>query len=209
MGLPGLGGPHYGDDWWFTGLLAFARQDQRRFAEAERLAEHSLALEPRGGTAVHARTHVYYETGEHAAGLRWLDPWIATSGRDATHRAHFSWHAALHELALDDTSAVLGRYQRQLAPPAVVGTRALVDSASLLWRCQIEEVDVDIPGVEPVLAAAGATSERPRRVRRDACRARVGRGRLDRRADLARTPLPPGSRPHDERRHRPADDRAR
>ena len=35
---------HYGDDWWFTGLLAFARQDQRRFAEAERLAEHSLAL---------------------------------------------------------------------------------------------------------------------------------------------------------------------
>ena len=56
------------------------------------------------------------------------------SGRAASHRAHFSWHAALHELALGDTEAVRQRYYTQLAPPAVTGVRALIDSASLLWR---------------------------------------------------------------------------
>ena len=153
---------HYGDDWWFTGLLAFARQDQRRFTEAERLADHSLTLEPRGGTAVHARTHVYYETGEHAAGLRWLDPWIASSGRDATHRAHFSWHAALHELALDDTRggaqpvpaparSACGRGHARArglgVPPLAVPDRGRGTSS--------------MPGVEPVLVAAGAELRSP------------------------------------------------
>ncbi len=150
---------HFGDDWWFTGLLAFARQEQGRMSEAAELADHSLSLEPRGGNAVHARAHVYFETGEHAAGLAWLDPWIETGGRDAVHRAHFSWHAAMHELALDDTTAVIRRYHSQLAPPAVVGTRALVDSASLLWRCQLERVEAPDPW--PVLRAAGPELDRP------------------------------------------------
>ena len=67
-------------------------------------------LEPAAGHAVHARTHVFYETGAHVAGLRWLDPWITTCGRQATHRAHFSWHAALHELSTGDVEAVRRRY---------------------------------------------------------------------------------------------------
>jgi hypothetical protein len=83
---------------------------------------------------VHARTHVFYETGNHDAGLHWLDDWIAAHGHGAAYTAHFSWHAALHELALDDPTAVRHRYLEQLAPPGVTGPRALVDSASLLWR---------------------------------------------------------------------------
>ena len=101
------------------------------------LSEEVLALEPAAGHAVHARTHVFYETGAHVAGLRWLDPWITTCGRQATHRAHFSWHAALHELSTGDIEAVRRRYAEQLAPPVVTGVRGLVDSASLLWRCEL------------------------------------------------------------------------
>ena len=84
---------------------------------------------------MHARAHVYYEVGEHEAGLTWIDPWIESCGRDAIHRAHFSWHAALHELAMNDEGAVCQRYERQLAPPAVSGTRALVDSAASCGAC--------------------------------------------------------------------------
>jgi hypothetical protein len=83
---------------------------------------------------VHARTHVFYETGDHTNGLDWIDPWISSYGGMASHRAHFAWHAALHELSLDDGDAVVRRYATQLAPPVVTGVRALVDSASLLWR---------------------------------------------------------------------------
>jgi hypothetical protein len=120
-------------------LLAFVRQDQGRYDDAGSLAAAALAIEPASGHAVHAQTHVYYETGQHVAGLRWLDPWIATSGREASHRAHFSWHAALHELSLGDLDGLRRRYDRELAPPHVTGVRALVDSASLLWRCRVTE----------------------------------------------------------------------
>ncbi len=34
------------------------------------------SVEPAAGHSVHARTHVHYETGDHAAGRDWLDGWI-------------------------------------------------------------------------------------------------------------------------------------
>lgn len=129
--------PAYGDHWWYISLLAFTRQDQGRFEEAGLLAESALSCEPSSGHAVHAQTHVLYETGQHEAGRTWLDHWVVESGRSASHRAHFSWHAALHELALGDTEAVRQRYYSQLAPPTVFGVRGLIDSASLLWRWQL------------------------------------------------------------------------
>jgi hypothetical protein len=113
--------PTFRDDWWFDGLLAFARQECDQLDEARDLALRALAAEPRAGTAAHARAHVHWESGDHEGGLEWLDPWVATDGRDATHLAHFSWHAALHELALDNTDAVIVRYRSQLAPPTVWG----------------------------------------------------------------------------------------
>jgi hypothetical protein len=130
-------GKNYGRDWWYCGELAFVRQEQGRWAEAEELAVHALAEQPAAGHAVHARTHVFYETGQHDAGLSWLDAWIGENGPHANNGAHFSWHAAIHELALDDSAAVRRRYEGQLAPPTVSGSRALVDSGSLLWRCQM------------------------------------------------------------------------
>jgi uncharacterized NAD(P)/FAD-binding protein YdhS len=142
--------PEYGDDWWFTGIAAFTRQDQSRWAESERLAAQAMATEPSSGHAAHALTHVFYETGAHVDGLRWLDGWMDEHGRSSNHRAHYSWHAALHELALDDIDAVRCRYRDQLAPPTVTGARALIDSASLVWRLRVSEVEC------PELAIDGA-----------------------------------------------------
>lgn len=127
-------GKAYGDDWWYAGQLAFVRQDQGRWAEAEDLTAHALSLEPASGHAVHARSHVFYETGQHRAGLEWLDGWLQTHGPRAFSRSHFEWHAALHELMTDDIGAARARYERALRPDLVGATRAVVDSGSLLWR---------------------------------------------------------------------------
>ncbi|WP_433221142.1 FAD/NAD(P)-binding protein [Dactylosporangium sp. CS-047395] len=129
--------PVYGEDWWYLGLLAFVRQEQHRWTQSAELAERALAADPAGGHAAHARSHVYYETGEHHTGLTWLTAWIDGPGRTAFQGAHFSWHAALHELALQRWTDVSARLHGQLAPPSVGGVRALVDSASLLWRCRV------------------------------------------------------------------------
>ncbi|WP_063766942.1 FAD/NAD(P)-binding protein [Streptomyces sp. NRRL S-813] len=129
--------PVYGDDWWYLGQLAFVRQEQERWAQAEALADRALAAQPRAGHAVHARAHVFYETGEHRAGIAWLDDWLHRHGRQAGHRSHISWHAALHELSLDDRSALLRRYHRELDASRVQGGRLLADSAALLWRARM------------------------------------------------------------------------
>lgn len=143
--------PAYGEDWWYLGLLAFIRQEQDRFAEAAHLSVRALSIEPSAGHAVHAKAHVHYETGDHRAGLSWLDQWIDTCGARASHRAHFSWHAALHELALCDDEAVLRRYRAQLSAGTVTGVRALVDSASLLWRMRVVG-GASHPGMPELLA---------------------------------------------------------
>lgn len=143
--------PAYGDHWWYVGMQAFMLQEQERYAEAGELAARALAVEPASGHAVHAKAHVHYETGDHVAGLAWLDRWIARCGARASHRAHFSWHAALHELALGDYEAMSRRYATQLAPPAVTGVRAVVDSASILWRARTMGIPPEPTGSRAVL----------------------------------------------------------
>ncbi|MEU5219702.1 FAD/NAD(P)-binding protein [Streptomyces sp. NPDC020807] len=154
--------PAYDGHWFHTSLLSFVRQEEGRIDEAGDLARAALAAESTSGHAVHALAHVHYESGDHHAGRAWLDGWIGGRGRGAVHRAHFSWHVALHELALDDTAAVRRRWFAQLAPGQVNGVRALVDSGSLLWRARMSKNWSGRVPVEGVLdAVARDLVERP------------------------------------------------
>ena len=147
--------PAYGDDWWFTGLLAFVRQEQRRFDEAMALSCRSLDEEAAAGHSAHARAHAHYETGDHDAGLAWMGGWVTGDGCATENLTHFAWHAALHELSLGDLGAVRRRYDAQLRPEHGLGCRALVDSGSLLFRWALTPGAVDVPGIEAVAAAVG------------------------------------------------------
>lgn len=154
--------PAYGDDPWITGLMAFVRQEQRRFDEAMDLSCRSLQGEPSGGHAAHARAHAHYETGDHGAGLAWMDSWIAGDGAATDSLTHFSWHAALHELSIGDLAAVRARYESQLQPRHAVGCRALVDTGSLLFRWAITPDATDVPPIDEVVAVTGRdVLERP------------------------------------------------
>jgi hypothetical protein len=154
--------PSYGDDWWFTGLLAFVRQEQKRYDEAMELSCRSLAVDPGAGHSAHARAHAHYETGDHAAGLAWMDSWVTGDGAGIDSLSHFSWHAALHELSLGDLEAVRRRYDAQLRPEHGLGCRALVDSGSLLFRWALTPGAERVPDLADVAAAAGrGVLERP------------------------------------------------
>lgn len=147
--------PAYGDDAWINGLMAFVRQEQRRFDDAMDLACRSLEVEPSGGHAAHARAHAHYETGDHAAGLAWMDAWVVGDGAATDSLTHFSWHAALHELSLGDVAAVRRRYDEQLQPRHAVGCRALVDTGSLLFRWALTPGDAVVPPLDEVVALTG------------------------------------------------------
>ncbi|WP_174447556.1 FAD/NAD(P)-binding protein [Streptomyces prunicolor] len=154
--------PAYDGHWFHTSLLAFLRQEQGRLHEAGELAHRALGVEPASGHAVHALAHVHYESGAHEAGRDWLDRWVSGQGRGAVHRAHFSWHIALHELALDDPAAVRRRWFAQLAPGRVTGVRALVDSGSLLWRARLSgNWQGELPTSDVLDSVACEVLERP------------------------------------------------
>jgi hypothetical protein len=154
--------PAYGDDWWLTGLLAFIRQEQGRFDEAMDLSCRSLAEEPGAGHSAHARAHAHYETGDHTAGLAWMDGWVTGDGAGTESISHFSWHAALHELSLGDLDAVRRRYDGQLRPGLGFGCRTLVDSGSLLFRWAITPGAESVPDMEDVALVVGRDAlERP------------------------------------------------
>jgi tetratricopeptide (TPR) repeat protein len=154
--------PAYGDDWWFTGLLAFVRQEQGRFDEAMALSLASLDVEPGAGHSAHARAHAHYETGDHVAGLAWMDQWVVGDGASIDSISHFAWHAALHELSLGDLEAVRRRYDAQLRPEHGLGCRALVDTGSLLFRWALTPTATDVPGLVEVADLAGrGVLERP------------------------------------------------
>ena len=144
--------PAYGDDWWFTGLLAFMRQEQGRFDEAMELSCLSLDTEPGAGHSAHARAHAHYETGDHRGGLAWMDAWITGAGAQVDSLSHFSWHAAMHELSMGDLDAVRARYDTQLRPEPSMGCRSLVDSGSLLWRWSLTPGSAAVPGIAEVLS---------------------------------------------------------
>ncbi|MCW2787491.1 MAG: pyridine nucleotide-disulfide oxidoreductase [Marmoricola sp.] len=137
-----------GGTWFHDGLLAFVRQEQGRYDEAMILANLSLTAAPGSGHAAHARAHVHYETGDHAAGIAWLDSWIAGDGRETDNLVHYAWHAALHELSTGDLPAVEDRYRSQLSPAHVSGCRSLVDTGSLLWRWSLTPGATNVPSIE-------------------------------------------------------------
>ncbi|MEU0434418.1 FAD/NAD(P)-binding protein [Streptomyces sp. NPDC006290] len=154
--------PAYDGHWFPASLLAFLRQEQGRYDEAAELAGRALAAEPASGHAVHALAHVHYESGAHETGRDWLDAWLSGHGRGAVHRAHFSWHIALHELALDDPAALRRRWFAQLAPGRVTGVRALVDSGSLLWRARLSDSwQGRVPAADVLDSVAREIVERP------------------------------------------------
>ncbi len=147
--------PSYGADPWFLGLLAFVRQEQRQYDDAMTLSCEALAADPTAGHAAHARSHAHYETGDHVAGLAWMDAWVTGEGSETESLTHFSWHAALHELSLGDLDAVRRRYETQLQPRHAVGCRALVDTGSMLYRWALTPDAEDVPDLEEVARVTG------------------------------------------------------
>ena len=74
-----------------------------------------------------------------------------------------------------DVEAVRRRYERELAPPLVSGSRALVDSGALLWRCHVTGTwEGALPSAAVCALGARRVAAQPAHARSPRCTAALG-----------------------------------
>jgi tetratricopeptide (TPR) repeat protein len=131
--------PHYGDDWWFESMLAFAACEYGRLDEALALIERSMAANPRSAHGAHVKVHVLYEMGEMAKSLDYLERWMPDFDRRGLLHCHLSWHVALCALALGKLDRAWDAYRSSVHPGAAWGPpiNVVSDCASFLWRYEL------------------------------------------------------------------------
>jgi hypothetical protein len=144
-----------GDEPMVLGFRGMGAQERGELDAAEQFAARALELDPTGSDGAHPMAHVYFERGDHHAGVAWLDEWLPTTDQEADFTTHLYWHAALHCLALGDIDRVLATYVDRLCG---AGPRALPDRTSMLWRLQLHGLvgpgeDPSETAIDEVLAA--------------------------------------------------------
>jgi hypothetical protein len=136
--LQGLA-PHYGDDWWFQCMFAFAACEYGRLDEAWRLIEASTAANPSSAHGAHVRVHVLHEMGEMARACEYLESWMPGFDPRGLLHCHLSWHVALTALLLGKLERAWEAYRTAIHPGGSWGPplNVVTDSASFLWRAEL------------------------------------------------------------------------
>lgn len=131
--------PHYGDDWWFQCMFAFAASESGRLDEAWRLIEASMTANARNAHGAHVKVHVLHERGEMAQALAFLERWMPGLDRHALMHCHLSWHLALSALALGKTDRAWEAYRDSVHPGGAWGPPINIasDAPSFLWRSEL------------------------------------------------------------------------
>lgn len=139
--------PEWRDDNPLTsfvqGLRAFGLEEAGDYAAAETFAREALRRNPGDAWAAHALAHVFEMTSRPEEGVAFLAA-SRPDWRDAHFMAgHNGWHLALYLIELRRTDEALDGFDRHMLP-ALANDAALdrVDAASLLWRLELEGVDV-------------------------------------------------------------------
>ncbi|HTD90551.1 MAG TPA: tetratricopeptide repeat protein, partial [Burkholderiales bacterium] len=131
--------PHYGADWWFQSMLAFAACECGRLDEAMDLIEQSLSSNPRNAHGVHILVHVLYEKGEPERASRYLDGWMPGFAKAGLLHCHLSWHVALLALELGKLDRAWEVYRADIHPTGAWGPpiNVATDASAFLWRCEL------------------------------------------------------------------------
>ena len=125
------------------GLYAFGLEETGDLKRAEDFGREALTRNPRDAWATHALAHVMETANRPEEGVAFLK----STRRDWAH-AHFmahhnGWHLALFLIEQGRFDEVLADYDRFTAPKlADDATLDRIDAASLLWRLELEGIDV-------------------------------------------------------------------
>jgi tetratricopeptide (TPR) repeat protein len=125
------------------GLYAFGLEETGDLKRAERFGREALARNPRDAWATHALAHVMETANRHEEGVAFLKSTRANWAPAHFMAHHNGWHLALFLIEQGGFDEVLIDYDRFTTPKlAADATLDRIDAASLLWRLELEGVDV-------------------------------------------------------------------
>ena len=123
-------------------MYAFALEENGQYRRAEKIARRALTLDPGHPGAVHVVAHVMEMQGRVQDGLAFLAA-AESVWREGTGLAvHLAWHRALFHLDANDPKSALAIYDAQIATAGSSDMSALADGSALLWRLQLQDIDV-------------------------------------------------------------------
>ena len=127
---------------YVLGMYAFGLEECNQYRDAETTARRALELEEKDGWAVHAVTHVMEMQGRIDEGIGWLESREPDWAPDNGFAFHNWWHLALFYLDKGNIERVLHLYDTAIQPEPAVFALSLVDATALLWRLNLEGIDV-------------------------------------------------------------------
>jgi tetratricopeptide (TPR) repeat protein len=139
--------PEWRDDDPLTsfvlGARAFGLEETGDYAAAEAAAREALRRNPADAWAAHALAHVFEMTARPEEGAQFLQASRGDWGGAHFMAGHNGWHLGLFLIELGRVDEALSGFDRHmLAALSKDATLDRVDAASLLWRLELEGVDV-------------------------------------------------------------------
>ncbi|WP_239482219.1 tetratricopeptide repeat protein [Zestomonas insulae] len=124
------------------GMYAFGLEENGDYARAEAAGRQAVVLEPHDAWAQHAVAHVLEMQSRQREGIAWMRANCTAWTADSFFQIHNWWHLALYHLELGEYEQVLELYDGPIAGDQSALALDLIDASALLWRLQLQEVDV-------------------------------------------------------------------
>jgi hypothetical protein len=123
-------------------MYAFALEENGQYRRAEKVARRALALDSGHPGAIHVIAHVMEMQGRVRDGLAFLAEVESAWGVGTGLSVHLAWHRALFHLDANDPVGALAIYDVRIAAAGSADMAALADGSALLWRLQLQDIDV-------------------------------------------------------------------
>ncbi len=155
--------PHYGDDWWFLSMHAFAQLEVGQLERARVNIDRALEMSTSPAHTVHVKAHLLYECGETAEGLDLLAGYQGGLDRTAQMHCHLSWHLGLWALETGDLDTMWAMLDRHVKPGQSDSPplNIMTDSAALLARAELRGIEVPAAYWQQVSAYASERFGQP------------------------------------------------
>lgn len=124
------------------GCHAFSLEEHGQYADALKIGQRAVALQPDDSWGLHAVSHVFEMQGDAQQGIDWLEGSRTAWSRCNNFSFHMAWHLGLLHLERGDHERVLELYDDEVRPQPTDDFRDMANAISLLWRLEQSGVHV-------------------------------------------------------------------